>query len=419
MPAFLRSVPAPRWILFLLAGTLGLGELLSVLGVGSVLHRHVFLVVLHEPLLASALVGSLAFYLILVPRRAREIAVVFLAGALLDGWLVWHRSAYIAPGGQLLHLGIGPGFVCLVAGLGRAMRGPDRHRAEEALALGSAMPGLLVFAPFVHSAVSSHNPWVCDFIAYTVDGLLGVQPSFLVSRVAMATRPLRVLLYGVYFQLPLWMALAQALAWRHPDRARSRPFLAYALIAVWGVWLYGFFPVVGVKVLCGEAFPFGDWPVLRDPLRLVQAPLEFARNGMPSLHLSWILAAWWALQGWGRRVRLAGALLVLLTAISTFSVGHHFLIDLVIAVPFTAACHAASMLGYPGSARLRIGTIAFGAGATMGWLTLMRVRPALMVAHPSLSVAGLALTVAVSLALVAGLHRGCRFGEGGSQGLQG
>lgn len=413
MPACLRSVSTPRWMIYLFVAALGLGELLPLLGVGSALHRQAFLVAIHEPLLASALVGSLAFYLILVPRRAGEIAVVFLAGSLLDGWLVWHRSAYIGPAGQLLHLGLGPGVACLVAGLARAMRGPDRQVAEEALVLGGAMPGLLVFAPFVHAAVISQNPWVCDFIAYTIDGLVGFQPSFLVGRIALATRPVRVLLYAVYFHLPLWMALAQTLVCREPRRACNRPFLSFALIALFGVPLYLYFPVVGVKVLCGEAFPFGEWPVLREPLRLVQAPLEFARNGMPSLHLSWILAASWSVRGFGSKVRLAGALLVFLTGVSTFGVGHHFLIDLVIAVPFTTACHAASLLGFPGSTRLRIGTVLFGAGATMGWLTLMRFRPALMVAHPSLSVAALALTVAVCGVLVTRLHRGCLARPGG------
>jgi len=385
----------------LVAVCLAASELVpALLKVGFAPHRSLFPMALEEPLLASALVGSLAFYLFMLPRRGLELGLVLVFGGLLDYWLEIHRAQIIGPAGRLLHLGLGVGLAAIVATLIRLLRrGPDSVRAEETLSLAIALPGMLVFGIFLRSLISSENPLVFDCVTYAFDGLLGFQPSFLIARTVDSWKPLRILLYAVYFHLPLWMSLAQILVSCRPDLARNQPVLAYLVVAALGSFLYAYLPAVGIQVLCGDVYPHGPWPPVPDPVRLVEAPLYFPRNAMPSLHLAWILTAFWALRRFNSRVRMVGGLLVFLTILSTFNVGDHYLIDLVIAVPFALCCHGLSTFSHPGRNRLRAISILYGGTATLAWLSVMRYTPNLALDNPPLTLASLALTVAGALFL--------------------
>lgn len=386
-----------RILLGLVALVLVAGEVIpTLLGAGLPPHRLLWDMVLIEPLFASAVTGALALYLIPLPLRRNELIVVLVIGALVDLWLTGLRSQFIGPGGRLLHLGMGPGLASVGALALRALR--REPRAEEALALAVALPALLVFGGFVHTFIIDQNPVVYDYYAYAFDGLTGVQPSFLISRAAASTLAFRVVIYAVYFHLALMMSVTEALGLRYPARAVSRPLLAFLLLGAFGGLLYNLFPIVGVKVLCGDAYPNGPWPPVPANLRPVEAPPQFPRNGMPSLHMAWVLAAFWALRGFGPALRIAGAVLVFITVLGTFVVGH-YAVDLVVAVPFALAAHAASV-----KARgRRTVVIGAGAAATLGWLLAMRFTPDLLLAQPALTVTGLALTVVGSFALEAWL----------------
>lgn len=390
-----------RILLVLVIVCLAASELVpAILNIGFAPHRSLFPMALQEPLLASALVGSLAFYLFLLPLRGWELGLVLVFGGLLDYWLETYRAQIIGPAGRLLHLGLGPGLVAIGACLFRFLqRGPDRERAEQALSLAIALPGMLVFGLFLRSLLSAESLLVYDYITYAFDGMFGFQPSFLIARLGGSWKPLRILLYIVYFHLPLWMSLAQILVFKHPERAWNRPVLAYLMVAAMGSFLYAYLPAVGIKVMCGEAFPNGPWPPVPDPVRLVEAPLYFPRNAMPSLHLAWILTAFWALRRFDSRIRTVGGLLVFLTILSTFNVGHHYLIDLIIAVPFTLCCHGISTFSHPGRNQLRTISILYGGTATMAWLSIMRYTPNLALDNPLLTLVALALTVAGALIL--------------------
>lgn len=59
-----------------------------------------------------------------------------------------------------------------------------------------------------------------------------------------------------------------------------------------------------------------------------------ARNCMPSMHLTWALLFWWYSRGWVRKLM---AFYVWVTVAATLGLGQHYWIDLIVAVPFTAA----------------------------------------------------------------------------------
>lgn len=407
MPARANFLSPSRLVLLLVAASLVAAELIpSLFGLGNPPHRFLPRLALTQVMLASACLGSFLFYLFLLPRRKVEMALVVVVGVALDAWLSFHRISYLYPTGCLLALGMGLGLASLPATLLRALTpGPDRDRAVEVLALAVALPGLYIFSVFFHSVTATLNPMVYDHFAYAFDGLTGVQPSFLIAGPIEAFRPFRGLVSAVYFHLPVFMALAHIQTVLQPDRAISNPVLAFLLVGVLGGSLYDYFPAVGVKVLCGQAFPSGPWPAVPDPPRVIPAPLEFPRNCMPSMHLAWILTAHWALRGYAPTIRALGSMLVFLTFLSTFNVGCHYLIDLVVAVPFAVGIHALAMRWFPRLVGLRVGVFIFGATATLGWIALMRHRPFWALDNPALTLTALALTVLASLALEGRLAR--------------
>lgn len=89
-------------------------------------------------------------------------------------------------------------------------------------------------------------------------------------------------------------------------------------------YLLSLFTAAAVAVPCYLLFPAVGPAHLSDAL----AP----RNCMPSLHFTWaFLAFWYSPRNW----RWPMAVFVLLTAVATITVGEHYFIDLVAAIPFT------------------------------------------------------------------------------------
>ena len=89
-------------------------------------------------------------------------------------------------------------------------------------------------------------------------------------------------------------------------------------------YLLSLFSAAALAVPCYLLFPAVGPAHLSDAL----AP----RNCMPSLHFTWaFLAFWYSPKTW----RWPMAVFVLLTAVATITVGEHYFIDLIAAVPFT------------------------------------------------------------------------------------
>ena len=86
------------------------------------------------------------------------------------------------------------------------------------------------------------------------------------------------------------------------------------------------------------------------------------RNAIPSLHMTWPLLLFFSCR---RRIQKIGAsVLVLLTILATLGIGQHYLVDLVVAVPFALAIHAAFERDWS--------IAGIGIGLTMVWLLTLR-----------------------------------------------
>jgi hypothetical protein len=96
------------------------------------------------------------------------------------------------------------------------------------------------------------------------------------------------------------------------------------------------------------------------------------RNAMPSLHLTWVLLAWFYSRGGNRWTRAVLMVFVVFTVIATLGTGEHYTIDLIVACPFLLLVQCVFAFGLPWNAPVRVWAFVVGLVATFGWLAGLR-----------------------------------------------
>jgi PAP2 superfamily protein len=201
-----------------------------------------------------------------------------------------------------------------------------------------------------------------DLWLYTADTALG-SPAFGMARLLRPTA-LFPLLVAVYEAMPMAMLMVYAahlLRGGTPERVLG----AFALNFGAGYCLYLLFPA------CGPEYAFASFPAARPGLPVLRTlQLLAPPNCMPSLHTSTALLACWFCGRW-RWARKAALLNLLLTVLATLATGEHYLVDLVVAAPFSAAVYGVAQRAYgPAAAWLAVvlawcGALRFG----LAWIT--------------------------------------------------
>jgi PAP2 superfamily len=101
-------------------------------------------------------------------------------------------------------------------------------------------------------------------------------------------------------------------------------------------------------------------------------PADVERNGVPSLHLVAALLPWWNLPRGGAPVRIATGAFLAGTVAATLATGEHYLVDLILTVPFALAIQLIFFADPRADPLRRWLVIAAGALFTLLWLTLLR-----------------------------------------------
>jgi hypothetical protein len=149
--------------------------------------------------------------------------------------------------------------------------------------------------------------------------------------------------------------------------------LAFLITGPLGIVFYNLFPAGGPRNLLPRAFPFSALPIMDVP-RIVLEPvaIEGARNAMPSLHMAWVLLAWWYSRGLSWFERAIVMLFVVLTVFSTMGTGEHWFVDLVVAFPFALLIQAICAYSLPWKNSRRMAAFFLGLFGTISWLILLR-----------------------------------------------
>jgi hypothetical protein len=333
-----------------------------------------FLADFNEPYLPFAVAGGLVFFLRGAPSRW-EIYTWLLTSALfiklihlpqVSFWLLRVAASFAVLGfGALLLLGL------------RALWS-ERESRENALAL--LVPALILVLFILASAnalrlSSGLNPRTYDAWLYVCDGSLGFQPSFWMGKIMYHSIVLTRITLLTYLSLPFAMGIV--CAWRIPLAARriSWHMLTVLLLAGVAGWLlYNVVPATGPLYAFARDFPWTSVPykdLSTVALEKMPIPLGIPRNAMPSLHVGWAVLLCWNSRGLPRTLRGALMLYLMLTVVATLGSGQHYLVDLVVSLPFALTVQALASHSLPQKSR-RIAALIAGAGLTAAWLGLVR-----------------------------------------------
>lgn len=142
--------------------------------------------------------------------------------------------------------------------------------------------------------------------------------------------------------------------------------LVWSIVGILGLMSYMVYPITGPVFAFGSDF----YNKFNQLMHMDLAPiiqLTDLRNGMPSLHFSWTLLStifWWQTTKnilW-RSITLVYCIFL---AMSTLYLGQHYLVDLIVAVPFSLGCLALANTNIPLTHYTRRNTIIAG---FFGWL---------------------------------------------------
>lgn len=300
--------------------------------------------------------GSLAIVLLAEPLGNRVGHALTLGLAFAVIWLLGHQG--LAEAGLRR-----PELPLALFGLGAladiAMR-PPRHPFTALGAFG--IPGFILLSAMALTSMGLAHVATQDAVLLEADRALGVLPSYAAARAFAASPLLTGVATGLYKSLPLEVALVFVASIRgaSPVLRPTRVLANCAAAGLFGAIGYWICPAVGPRYAFPD-FPAMSPPVL--PLVAISVSPEFPRNAMPSLHLTWAWLLWRGTRtvrwlGWATSAWLVGI------AAASLGLGEHYLVDLVVAVPFAATIEA-SLSGAKRQAWI-------GGGITVAWLIYFR-----------------------------------------------
>lgn len=226
--------------------------------------------------------------------------------------------------------------------------------------------------PF-HALTSKLNPRVLDLYLYSFDSSLRVQLSFLMGQAYATWHRFGDAGMFIYIGLPVIMALVVAGHLRRAQTTALPAMLAFLVAAPIGIFFYNLFPALGPIYIFGTRFPWAPLSLEQAAnLRLQPILSPGYRNAMPSLHIAWVLLAWWFSRGLSAWERSFALVFVVFTVFATLGSGEHYFIDLVVGCPLALFLYSLSLFpaGWTPERKMALG---WGLGLTLGWLAVLRV----------------------------------------------
>ena len=175
--------------------------------------------------------------------------------------------------------------------------------------------------------ISTYPRSTFDETLYFADLAFGGPISFRVGQLFESVPLIGWICTAIYLAPPPGLIYVYALEAK--SKTPPRVDIVTTLVAMGAVGYALYFVVPA----CGPRFVFPGFPDdALNPMRPAFAP----RNAMPSLHMASALIAYAHSRRFGRIAIITSVIFVIGTFFGTMGTGEHYLIDLVVAVPFTA-----------------------------------------------------------------------------------
>lgn len=357
--------------------------------------------------LAFALAGAFLMHMRSGPPLGERLSTVLVGAIFCAVYLMFGSRIGAFFGAPLVGGAAFLGEASLVVLLARALWCEDDARRRSYVAVlkpGAALAAFVAVAALCLMVTDLLHPRTYDLILYAFDGTLGAQPSFLLGRLFAACKPLENLGLIVYEGLPLAVAFLYAAHAGRKVGSGVDILVVFTTAGIAGFFLYQLFPAVGPVHVFPNLFPDHAPPVSHlaiGPVPVGPAP----RNAMPSLHAAWALLLWWNSKGASRAVQVAALFILVITLMVTLGSGEHYLVDLVVAAPFSLAVQAACTTAIPLGDAARRRSLVGGAVITTAWLVALRFGIGYFQRWPVLSWASVTFTLLASGLLAHGLLR--------------
>lgn len=270
---------------------------------------------------------------------------------------------------------------CIRPGAGRLVVSPNEARLRW-LALLSVL-----FAMVPHSALgltATLHPYTFDMFALQWDRAAGLNIAPLIVRTVEQVPGLSEILHMAYGLTPLTFLSVSLLQLRGRPAGVASGVLSWVVLTCCALMAYHLFPITGPRYIFGtDNFASELLDSTKQPLDLTRVR-PFPRNGMPSMHFGWCLAAsilWWrtGTRAWSRAAII---FVTACTAIATLYNGEHYAIDLIVAVPFVLAAIGLSTTDVPWSSVARRNLVLSGFGIWLVWVLSLRHQLVLFLDHP-------------------------------------
>ncbi len=277
--------------------------------------------------------------------------------------------------------------------------GEESTRMRLAFMFAFLSLGVDAAAVLFHALTSKLNPKVLDLYLYSFDASLRVQLSFLMGQAYATWHRFGDAGMFIYIGLPVLLAMVAAGHLLHGSKAAIPAMAAFLVTAPVGVIFYNLFPALGPTYIFGPRFPWNPLTI-DQAARLLLEPILVAgyRNAMPSLHIAWVLLAWWFSRGLSVWERSIAMVFMVFTAFATLGSGEHYFIDLVVGFPFALFVYAlcAFPLGWTQQRKVAFG---LGLGLTLAWFAVLRQGVKLFWVSPILPWLACLVTVAAVVIL--------------------
>lgn len=178
--------------------------------------------------------------------------------------------------------------------------------------------------------------------------------------------PVKWFFVEIYNALPLAFVLAY-LALPNSKRVRRQYCAMIALSAVVVFAMYTVCPGAGPRYLFHNDFPFSTKAIMEPHAVIFAEPVVL--NTTPSGHLAWALLVFWCVRrhSTSRTARYLAGAFCALTAVSTMGTGEHYLIDLVLALPFAAGIWDMVMGRWKFALGYWLSVVVWSVALRMGW----------------------------------------------------
>jgi hypothetical protein len=250
------------------------------------------------------------------------------------------------------------------------------------------------------------HPRVYDLNLFAFDASLHVQFPFLLGQAFQMWHGFKIISLIAYIALPVPIAIVYS---GHLLKRESRAIaamLAFLVTGPIGTLFYNLLPAMGPSHIFRADFPWH--PIPFDSIhRLLIEPIAIAgpRNAIPSLHMGWVLLAWWLSRGLSLAERAIVAFFVIFTVFSTMGTGEHYFIDLVAAFPFALLIESLCLYHQPWRCSPRLVCTLISLALILSWFAVLRFAPHVFLISPLLPWLTCVLTIGLCSFLQQGLSR--------------